>query len=244
MNRTKLNKGAFEPLFGDWWPKIEPFFDSGGMDVIYEHLKFESQRGKKLAPLSHNVYRCFIETPLKDLKLVMMGMAPYHTFKNYMPVADGLLFGCSTTGKLQPSLQLFYDEIERSVYKGLSLEGEKSPDVSFLAHQGILMLNASLTTEMNKAVSHLELWKPFIKYIFEEILSIERVPIIFLGKNAYRFKKYIPIMLQTFEVNHPASAAYRNEEWDSGGVFLAVNKLIKEYNNYEIDWLKFEELPF
>ena len=161
-----------------------------------------------------------------------------------MPIADGLLFGCSTTGKLQPSLSNFYDEIERSVYKGLCLEGEKSPDVTFLAHQGVLMFNASLTTEMNKAGSHMELWEPFIKYIFEEILSIERVPIIFLGKDAAKFKKYIPATLSTFEVSHPASAAYKNEEWDSGGVFLKVNKLIKDYNNYNINWLDFDAIPF
>ena len=72
--KTKLNEGAFKPLFGDWWEKIRPFWLNGGFDPIYEQLKKDSQRGRKIAPLSGNVYRCFIETPLKNLKLVMMGM--------------------------------------------------------------------------------------------------------------------------------------------------------------------------
>lgn len=240
---TKLDADKFRPLFNDWWPKIEPFFDNGKFDLIYEFLKKESTRGKKISPLSNNVYRCFTETPLKDLKGIICGFCPYHTFYNSMPVADGLALSCGVTNKMQPSLSIMYDEIERSVYDGISLEGEKNPDLTFLANQGILLFNASLTTEMNKAGSHLELWEPFTKYVFEEIFAIERVPIIFLGNEAKKFKKYVPFT-PTFECSHPAYAARMQEEWDSKGAFKKMKQLIKEFNNYDVEWLDFEPLPF
>ena len=73
-----------------WYPKLRPFIESEECDKIYAYLKAESKRGKRVAPLSMHVWRCFFETPLSELKAVMVGMAPYHTLKNDAPVADGL----------------------------------------------------------------------------------------------------------------------------------------------------------
>lgn len=234
----------FKDLFHEsWHDKIRPFIESEECDDIYKFLKSESQRGKRIAPLSVNVYRCFLETSLDDLKLVILGMCPYHTLKNEMPVADGLAMSCSATGYLQPSLDQFYNAIEREVYNGMCLECEKNPDLSYLAHQGVLLFNAALTTEINKAGSHLELWEPFTKYVFQEILSTTGVPTIFLGKEAAKFERYTGLFAHNFVVSHPASAAYKNTDWDSEGVFTKVNKILKEVNNYEIDWLD-QQPPF
>lgn len=234
----------FKDLFHEsWHDKIRPFIESEECDDIYKFLKSESQRGKRIAPLSVNVYRCFLETSLDDLKLVILGMCPYHTLKNEMPVADGLAMSCSATGYLQPSLDQFYNAIEKEVYNGMCLQCEKNPDLSYLAHQGVLLFNAALTTEINKAGSHLELWEPFTKYVFQEILSTTGVPTIFLGKEAAKFERYTGLFAHNFVVSHPASAAYKNTDWDSEGVFTKVNKILKEVNNYEIDWLD-QQPPF
>ena len=228
----------FKNLFHEsWHDKMRPFIESEECDNIYKFLKTESQRGKKIAPLSVNVYRCFLETSLDDLKLVILGMCPYHTLKNDMPVADGLAMSCSVTGYLQPSLDQFYNAIEKEVYGGLCLNSEKNPDLTYLARQGVLLWNAALTTEINKAGSHLELWEPFTKYVFENIISTTGVPTIFLGKEAGKFERYTGLFAHNFVVSHPASAAYKNTDWNSEGVFSKVNKILKEVNNYEIDWL-------
>jgi uracil-DNA glycosylase len=234
MNWTK-----FKDLFHESWHiKIRPFVESKECDDIYEFLKKESKRGKKIAPLSPNVYRCFRETSLDDLKVVMMGMCPYHTFLNDTPVADGLLMGCSVTNKLQPSLEKFYEGVEKDVYDGLNLHHTKDPDVSYLAKQGVLMVNAALTTEMNKAGSHIKLWEPFTKYLLEEVLALTGVPYIFLGKDASVYEKYLPPFSWSFVLSHPASASYKQTDWDTEGVFTKVNKILKNNNNFSIDWLK------
>ena len=225
-----------------WHSKMKPFIESEECDNIYKYLKSESQRGKKIAPLSSNVYRCFFETPLNDVKVVILGMCPYHTFKNDQPVADGLLMGCSVTGHNQPTLDQFYNAIERELYNGLCTMAAKPADVRHLTAQGVLMMNAALTTEMNKAGSHLEIWEPFTSYVFKEIISTLGVPVIYLGKEAAKFERYAAPFTWHFPISHPASASYRSGDWDCEGAFKAVKNILKQNNDYEIDWL--DTCPF
>lgn len=234
----------FKNMFHEsWHPKIKPFIESEKCDGIYDVLKRESKRGKKIAPLSSDVFRAFKETPYDDLKMVLVGMCPYHTIKNGMYVADGLLMGCSVTQKPQPSLEQFYKALENDVYNGLNLKYVKLPDVSYLARQGVLMLNAALTTEINKAGSHIALWEPFTEYLFTEVLAVTQTPVVFLGKDAAKYKRFVGPFTWNFTLSHPASAAYNHTDWDSEGVFTKVNKILKDNNGWEINWL-YEESPF
>lgn len=237
MNWDKFKENFHE----SWHEKMKPFIESEACDEIYAYLKKEAGRGKKIAPLSANVFRAFKETPLTDLKVVMIGMCPYHTAKNGVYVADGLLMGCSVTGKLQPSLEKFYNGIEKELYNGLAVRCIKGPDVTYLAKQGVLMLNAALTTEINKAGSHIDLWKPFVEYLFENVFQYEGAPIIFLGKDAGRYQKLVAPFKWSFVLSHPASAAYKQCDWDTEDVFGKVSKVIKDNNNFTIEWL--DELP-
>lgn len=233
-----MNWEKFEDKFHpSWHSKIRPFIESKECDEIYAFLKKESKRGKKIAPLSEHVFRCFLETPLDEVKVIIVGMCPYHVFRNSLPVADGLLMGCSITNYPQPSLDQFYTAVENELYNGLNLHYIKSPDVSYLAHQGVLMLNAALTTEYNKAGNHLHIWEPFMKYLFENVFFTIGTPVIFLGKDAAKLEKYVAPFTWVFKLSHPASASYKNTDWDSEGVFKKVNKLLKDRNNEEIKWL-------
>ncbi len=240
-NKTTLQEEAFMPLFGDWWYKIRPFFLSGGFDPIYAFLKHESKRGKKILPDSSNVFRCFTETPYKDLKIIFVGLSPYHTLKNGKPIADGLMLSCSLTNYLQPSLESWYSACEKELFEGLTLTHVKNPDLKFLAQQGVLLLNMGLTVEYLKANSHGVLWEPFMKYFFEEVIGMMGVPIVFLGREAAKLKRYVMPFTWTFELDHPASIAYNGlSDWDSKGVFKNLNKILKERNNDVINWF---ELP-
>lgn len=239
---TNLSEEKFVPLFGDWWEKIRPFFIKGGFDPIYKYLKNESQRGKVILPSSKDTFRCFIETPLDSLQVAMFGLSPYHNMAGKKIIADGLLMGCSNTGKLQPSLEKFYNGIQNDMYGGEAFV--ETPDVSYLANQGVLMCNAALTTGFRKAGNHIGLWEPFMKYLFEEIINIEGVPVVFLGREAAKLEKYIIPLYGThvFKLSHPASAAYNDEAWNPKGAFKNVNKILKERHGTEIEWL--DRVPF
>lgn len=234
-----MNWESFKDHFHEsWHAKMRPFIESEACDKIYEHLKFESKRGKMIAPLSHNVWRCFKETPYNEVKVILIGMCPYHNIINGNIVADGLMMSCSVTGVLQPSLMQLYQGIEQELYGGFALDRNRNPDLTYLAKQGVFLCNAALTTELNKAGSHIELWEPLMKYLLEEVFAWTGIPIVFFGKEAGKLKKYVSPFTFSWSVSHPASASYKNGDWDTEGVFTKVNTLIMENNGFTIDWLE------
>lgn len=237
---TKLSWESFSPLFGTYTDKFKKFFDNSGFDPIYERLKLDSLRGKQIAPLSSNVFRCFQETPFNDVRAIFCGMAPYHTFYNNLPVADGLLMSCSVTNRLQPSLIKFYDSMERDLDRGLNLGMIRNPDLSYLSRQGILMLNASLSTEKGKPGNHAEIWEPFMKFLFEEVFNTNGIPVVFLGREAAKLKRYVFPFTWIFELVHPAASAYVSGDWDSQDIFNKINRILKDNNNEQIKWFKTE----
>jgi len=237
---TKLDWNSFSPLFGSWADRFQPFFLSGGFDNIYKKLKEDSARGKRIAPLSHNVFRCFKETPLDEVRAIFCGMAPYHTFYNNKPIADGILMSCSVTGRLQPSLEKFYDAMDKTVNGGLNLTMYRNPDLSYLCKQGILMLNSSLSTEKGKPGNHADVWEPFMKYLFEEVLFTSGAPVVFLGRDAAKLKRYVMPFTWIFELQHPAAAAYSSSDWNEEDIFNKINKILMDVNGEIIKWIQTE----
>ena len=125
------------------------------------------------------------------------------------------------------------DRIAETIEK---IRGNVPTDLSYLAKQGVLLFNSSLTCEKDKPGSHNELWKPFTVYMMENVFTTG-APIIFLGKEAARYKEHIFPFTWSFELYHPAYAARNGIDWDTEGVFTKVNKIIKDNNGYVIEWL-------
>jgi uracil-DNA glycosylase len=241
----------FASLFHEsWHNKIKPFIESEKCDKIYAFLKYEGQRGKKIAPSSMHTFRAFLETPYDEVKVVLLSYCPYHTFIQGVSVADGLAFSCGVTNKLQPSLEKFYEGVECDLNKCLNLNYTKNPDLTYLAKQGVLLFNCALTVEANKAGSHQTIWEPFTKYVLEECLAYTGIPIVFIGKDAQRYRKYVTPLTHgyIFEVEHPAYAARTEAIWETEGVFSKINTLIRQSNGFEINWLNEQkdgdEVPF
>lgn len=241
-----LDFNKFKPLLGSWADKLQPFFESEEAYKIYEFLKKESQRGKTITPEAKNVYKAFELCSLDELKTVWVGLSPYSTVYNSQfgrtYVADGLAFSCGITEKEQPSLKLLWDAIEDDLYEGLNLNMKRETDLSFWANQGVLLLNSSLTAEKDKPESHLELWKPFMTYLFEEVFNtISGIPFVFFGKQAALWEsKTQPFIHYTKVVEHPSFAARQNREFKHENLFSWTNKLLKENNGTQIVW----DLPF
>jgi uracil DNA glycosylase len=73
--------------------------------------------------------------------------------------------------------------------------------------------------------------------LLEEVLAVTGAPVIFLGKDAAKYQKYIAPFTWSFTLSHPASASYKQTDWDTEGVFTKINTILKENNNLSIDWL-------
>lgn len=231
----KLFEGKIEK---EWLDKLAPFLQSEKFDDIMVSLKKEAALGKTICPESKFLFRAFKECKYDDLKTVIVLQDPYYQ----KGVGDGIPMSCSNTNKLQPSLQMWYKEIERTIYNGKMLTPHAyDPDLTYLANQGVLLLNAALTVEEKIPRSHTTIWKPFMEYLFRDILSVYNsgLPIVFLGATAAALETYVaPFLHYTKTVEHPAAASYQKREWNSDDMFNWVNHFIERNNGpeFKIQW--------
>jgi len=238
MNWLKF-KQYFHP---SWHKAIQPFIESEECDKIYKFLKAESAGGKKISPASSNVYRCFLETPLDEIQAVMIGGTPYTEWENGQPIADGLLLGCSVTNKLHPKLNNYYRGIEKEFYEGIQIHIIKDPNVEFLCNQGVLMLNLGLTASKGEEKIHADVWEPFMRFLFTEILNPLRVPYIFIDESCDYCKDYLGIFPNIFAPSTPLKSTI-GTEWNTENTFTKVNAKIYNTNEEVILWTNVD-LPF
>jgi uracil-DNA glycosylase len=232
--------------FGTWAGKIQPLFPL--LEPILEELQALSKRGKKIYPTSDQTFRAFQETDFNNLKAVVLGISPYHTCtKEKVVIADGIALSCSNTNKEQPSLEKWYDALQKEYPQEVII---RNTDLTYLCKEGILMLNIALTVEAMKPLSHNDLWQPFIKALFTDVISLTGVPIVLLGKEAKIADKWRNAFQWCFKVDHPASAAHSQTDWDSEGFFKNVAKIVKDNNGHDLKWFKQplieneDDLPF
>lgn len=93
---------------------------------------------KPCFPAPKNIFRAFDLTPFDSVKVVILGQDPYHT----PGAAMGLSFSVPDGSKPQPSLRNIFREIETDI----GIKRTKT-DLTDLAEQGVLLLNAVLTVE-------------------------------------------------------------------------------------------------
>lgn len=215
-----------------WSGKLRGFIMSEDFASILRYLYADSQGGKRFTPVVKNFFRAFEECPYRELKIVIVGQDPYPQPN----VADGIAFSCSQTPKIQPSLRYILGEVERTVYPEGGYSHDK--DLKRWSNQGILMLNTALTCQINEIGSHVELWKPFITYLFDMLNTYNPGTIyVFLGKNAKAFHTLISGDNYKLFASHPAAAAYNKEKaWDSGDIFNNVNKIMHKMYGEKIIW--------
>lgn len=240
VNLKEVQSKLYERLKpSGWGDKLKGFILSDDFYKILQTLLAEARDNRRFTPAIKQIFRAFEECPYNDLKVVMIGQDPYPyppIQGKELPVADGIAFSCGNDGKVQASLRYMFKEIEDTVYPGEGYTWD--PDLARWANQGILLLNSSLTTTVNKVGQHYILWQPFIAYLLD-ILTFHNPGLVyvFMGKKAQEWMKSIPENNWKLTCSHPASAAHQNQEvWDSGDIFNKVSKLV--YNNCkeQIKW--------
>lgn len=229
--------------FGTWGPKFKDFIESEKFDNIFKFLKDESREGKVICPRSPDVFRAFRECPYDDLKVIFLLQDPYPWAKKVdgkeVLVADGMAMSCSNTGQPQPSLTKFYEGMETD----LRYPVEYETDLSYLAKQGVLLLNTALTTELNKPASHSKkkIWNPFIDHLLREVINFHTRGLVYVsfGEDAHVMAKaVVPFLHIGLEVEHPAFAARKERPWKHEKIFSKINKVLLENYSTEIQWSK------
>ena len=103
---------------------------------------------KTIFPPAKRIFAAFDACPFDKVKVVILGQDPYHGPGQ----ANGLCFSVAPGVALPPSLLNIFKEMKSD----LGFEGPIPAvgDLDYLAEQGVLLLNATLTVEAHRAGSH------------------------------------------------------------------------------------------
>jgi len=150
MEITEKLEEQLKEKMGTWYPVLKEYVKTDGFTEIIGNLKKLSSQGKKLAPKSEDLWNAYKYCPRDKFRILMLGLCPYHTFKDKECVADGVMFSCSKTSKMeqqQPSLTAVYNGMEEDLYKGFNVHHPRKNDLKYLCKQSILMINSHMTVE-------------------------------------------------------------------------------------------------
>lgn len=140
-----INEGSTVNIEPSWYAQLESEFRSQEFMALKKFLMNE-KRDRTVYPESQNIFKAFELTPFNNVKVVVLGQDPYHGPEQ----AHGLCFSVRKGVPVPPSL--------RNIFKEMALEFKTDPpkdgDLSHLAEQGVLLLNATLTVRANEAGSH------------------------------------------------------------------------------------------
>ena len=197
------------------------------------HKFLDNEYSNKVCyPPRNLLFNAFQLTKLSEVKVVIFGQDPYHEPNQAM----GLSFSVPKGVKVPPSLINIYKEISQEY--GCQMD-YSSGDLTYLAKQGVLLLNSVLSVEAHKPLSHnIEEYSLF----FQDVLSLldtQYRPMVFIlwGGPAKKLKKYLhnPNHL-ILEGVHPSPLAANRGGWFGNNHFKKVNEYLKANNLKEIEW--------
>ncbi|MBL4672782.1 MAG: uracil-DNA glycosylase [Arenicella sp.] len=217
-------------LHPQWLAYLQPEFEQDYLRALCQFLFAEKSTGGIICPSDENIFAAFNATPLKSVKVVILGQDPYHGPNQ----AHGLSFSVMPDVKMPPSLRNLYQELSTDL-------GVQAPSHGYLmdwAQQGVLLLNAVLTVEQGRAGSHQgKGWERFTDKVIE-VIDAECDNVVFMLWGAYAQKKGAVINTAkhlVLSAPHPSPlSAYRG--FFGCRHFSKANDYLEDNARASIDW--------
>lgn len=185
----------------DWALLIQDQLQNEQFKGLEEKLsQAYAELGDLIQPNPENIFRALRETPVKQVRVVILGQDPYQT----PGLAQGLAF--SIPKEIKPGWRAFPSSL-RNISKAIALDGYQAlthGDLTHWAQQGVLLLNATLTVQLEQAGSHAHLgWQEFTDILIQELAS-KHDQIIWLlwGAHAHKKKILIESAADKFQKQH------------------------------------------
>ena len=205
----------------EYFRKLEEFLDN-------------EYKNKVIYPPRDLVFNAVSLCPLDKIKVVIIGQDPYHEPGQAM----GLSFSVPSTCKVPPSLKNIYKEIEDDCNE---IFFNKDGDLTYLANQGVLLLNSILTVEQGKPLSHnIKEYEELYHNILKELDALD-YPIVFMlwGGNAKKQSVYLknPKHL-VLCANHPSPLSANRGGFFGCKHFSKANQFLIQNGIEPIIWTK------
>lgn len=219
-----------------WFNRLRSVIMSSEFDALGSFLASERKK-HTVYPSKENVFKAFIETPFDSVKVLILGLDPYNSNLN---MATGLAFAHPEgTYLLQPSLAAIETEVERCLGRD-TMSYFIEPTLMSWAHQGVLLLNTSLTVRQGQAGSHSEKWAFFTEGVLKALDEGHSGLVVMLwGNHAKSYRRLLNASKQhILESGHPASGCYGADLFSGNNHFKICNELLEKMNGKEaiIKW--------
>ena len=215
----------------DWDEKLKVVWESPGFKNFYKRIMHEYEI-KEIYPSKDYIFNALKLTSYENTKVVIVGQDPYHGKGE----AHGLSFSVQKGVRVPPSLQNIYKELNDD----LKIPPKDNGDLTEWAKQGVLLLNAVLTVEKDKAASHRNLgWEPMTDYIIK-LLNLKNKPVVFiLWGNFAKEKAKLITNHQHYIIMSPHPSPFSAYSGFFGSKpFSKTNEFLIKNGLVPIDWSK------
>lgn len=205
--------------------KEKPYFKG-----IMNFLKQETAKGAIIYPPKNDIFNALKLTPFEDVKVVIIGQDPYHGPNQ----AHGLCFSVKKGVRPPPSLLNIYKELHDDTVFKIPSHG----NLEKWTHEGVLLLNASLTVQAHNPQSHANIgWHIFTDKIIE---SLNQHPqgIVYLLWGAYAHSKEKLIDTHKHRILKAAHPSPLSAHRGFLGCrhFSKANQLLIDIGRTAVDW--------
>jgi uracil-DNA glycosylase len=233
----------------DYQDLLKDFFESPQYWADLEFLVSAEKSARqlhvgKIFPEYDDVFQALFQTPVKNIKAILIGQDPYHT----PGLAHGLAF--SIPEQIDPKSKSFPSSL-RNISKALVYDGYAPLSHGNLfdwAKQGVLLLNTVLTVQEGIPHGHQSFhWQIFTNALLTAIAKNHRELVWLLwGKSAQKkiplIEKYPSHLILT--ASHPSGlGVYQTDEpfllkgnLGSCGHFKKTNEWLSEHQEAPITW--------
>ena len=213
----------------DWDEQLKVVWESENFQKTLDYIAHE-YKTKTIYPKRENIFNALKFTPYYKVKVVIVGQDPYHGENQ----AHGLSFSVMEGIKLPPSLKNIFKELEND----LGIKPSLSGDLTRWCHEGVLLLNTSLTVVKGEPNSHKDIgWHNLTNYIIK-VLNLKEDPVVFIlwGRYAQTKKDLITNRNHLIiESSHPSPfSAYQS--FFGSKPFSKTNDFLIKNKKEPINW--------
>lgn len=214
-----------------WKNALEAEFSKPYFQQIALHIKTEIASGATIYPTGSLIFNAFEQTPLSNVKVVILGQDPYHGPNQAM----GLSFSVPKGIPPPPSLVNIFKEL----YQDIGMQIPQHGDLTHWAQQGVLLLNASLTVRAHEANSHSKIgWHQFTDAVISTISAkADQVVFLLWGRFAQNKLPLIDVRKHTvLQSAHPSPLSAFNGFFGCKH-FSKTNEFLIKAGKDPIDWI-------
>lgn len=214
-----------------WKQLLSEEFNKPYFTAIRQFLKQEKATGKVIFPPGPEIFNAYNLTPPDKVKVVILGQDPYHGTGQ----AHGLCFSVRKGVKPPPSLVNIYKEMRND----LGFEIPTHGCLESWANQGVFMLNAMLTVEMDKPASHQSIgWQEFTNATIKAISNF-RDHIVFILWGAFaQLKAELIDQNKHLIIKSPHPSPFSADKGFFGSKpFSKTNNWLEKHDIEPVNWL-------